>query len=64
MSEVRKLSGKEMCEVIARNNIMVHENGTPWTPQEYWEYSPRGELDMVFVWYAMVMEGQDERSVS
>ena len=49
------MTGKEMCDFIAKHNIMEHDDGTPFTAEDYWNYSPTGELAMVYVWYEMAL---------
>ena len=45
------MTGKEMCELIVKADFLRKEDGTPPTAEEIWNYSPTGELLMVFEWY-------------
>lgn len=42
---------KEMCELIARADFLRKDDGTAPTAEEIFNYSPSGELFMVFAWY-------------
>lgn len=46
-----EISIKEMCETIAKADILKKKDGTKPTPHEIFEYSPTGELFWIFVWY-------------
>lgn len=48
-------TGREMCEKIVEAGILVKPDGSNPTPKEVWEYSPNGELFMVFKWYQMAL---------
>ena len=54
------VSMQEMCETIERAAILKRSDGTRPTAREIYEYSPRGELFMVFEWYsiARALEGK------
>ncbi len=45
---------KEMCETIATAGVIKKHNGEAYTAEEIFNYSPSGELSMVFLWYSMV----------
>lgn len=53
---------KEMCETIVSADILCKKDGSALTPEEVFNYSPTGELFMVFMWYAeaMVKLGHEE----
>jgi hypothetical protein len=40
-----------MCETIVRAGILVKSDGTAPTAEEIFNYSPTGEMFMVFEWY-------------
>ena len=42
----------DMCKVIVKSGILRKQDGTPPTAEEIWNYSPNGELFMIFEWYA------------
>jgi hypothetical protein len=42
---------KQMCEDIVSAEILHKEDGTMLTPRDVFEYSPRGELFMIPIWY-------------
>ncbi len=50
---LKKLTTKEMCEVIAKADILKKEDGTAPTPREIYEHSPAGELHMIFEWFVV-----------
>ena len=45
------VSGQEMCETIVRAKMLKKPDGTHPTADEIWNYSPTGELAMVYLWY-------------
>ena len=45
------VTGQQMCEAIVEAGLMLKADGTPRTPKEVWEYSPTGELYMVYAMY-------------
>ena len=45
------MTGKQMCEKIVEADFLRKDDGTAPTADEIWNYSPRGELAMVFIWY-------------
>ena len=56
MSE-NKLTMRDMCEVIERAGIVRNrEQNRLATASEIFNYSPTGELDMVFDWYEQALE--------
>lgn len=42
---------KEMCELIVKADIIRKKDGNKFKPEEVYEYSPTGELSMIFDWY-------------
>lgn len=46
-------TGKEMCQIISR--WMKEAKGIDRTPEQIWNYSPTGELSLVFCWYDEAM---------
>ena len=42
---------EEMCETIVKAKLLKNKDGTEPTAKEIYEYSPAGELSMVFFWY-------------
>lgn len=42
---------REMCETIERADFLRKPDGTAPTAREIFDYSPSGELFMVFAWY-------------
>ncbi len=46
--ESEKITGKEMCELISEY-FAFHGLNKTW--EEIWNYSPTGELYMVYSWY-------------
>jgi hypothetical protein len=55
MSEVKSISMKDMCETIVESHLLMRPDGTPPTAEEIFNYSPTGELYMVFEWYEMAL---------
>lgn len=51
-----EMTMKEMCEKIVESDILRKPNGEAPTAREIFEYSPSGELFMVFEWYDMAVE--------
>jgi hypothetical protein len=53
------LTMQEMCETIERAGFVKKKDGTLLTAREIFEYSPTGELVMIWEWYALAkqMEG-------
>ena len=47
---------KEMCEAIERADFLRKPDGTAPTAREIFEYSPTGELLMIYVWYERTLE--------
>lgn len=46
------MTGREMCERIAQADFLVYrETGAALTPKQIWNYSPSGELDMIWPWH-------------
>ncbi len=45
------VTGKEMCEVIVKSELLKKQDGLPPSPEEIWNYSTIGELYKVFEWY-------------
>lgn len=54
------ITGRRMCETIARANILVKSDGTSPTPEEIWKYSPAGELFEIPGWYMAALIALDE----
>lgn len=51
----------EMCETIVESGILRKKDGSELTPEEIYNYSPTGELFMIFIWYgeALVRLGRE-----
>lgn len=47
---------REMCETIERSKILVRRDGSYPTAKEIFEYSPTGELYMIWEWYDIAKE--------
>jgi hypothetical protein len=43
-----RITGQGMCELISQ---FFRSRGIERTPEEIWNYSPTGELSMVFEWF-------------
>lgn len=56
MSEIQGVTGEEMCQTIIEAGILQKKDGTKLTTEEVWNYSPTGELFMVFEWYKIARE--------
>jgi hypothetical protein len=54
------MTGKEMCEIIASHWKNVYDIEVE--PEQIWNYSPRGELFMVYVWYEDATAQKEEIS--
>lgn len=52
----RGITMKQMCEHIVKAGILERPDGTKPTAKEIFDYSPRGELYMVFEWYKTACE--------
>lgn len=52
---------KEACELIAEQKILVKKDGTHPTWKEVFEYSPRGELFMIWEWYQIAKDQAVEK---
>jgi len=44
---------KQMCETIANTRLLTKKDGSHPTAEEIFNYSPTGELFMIWEWYAM-----------
>lgn len=55
------MSCKDMCETIVEADILRKSNGEPPTAHEIFNYSPTGELFMIFEWYAIAKEVLKEK---
>jgi hypothetical protein len=42
---------KEMCDVIVQADILQKKDGSKFTAEEIFNYSPTGELYEIFFWY-------------
>ena len=42
---------KQMCETIVSADFLRYQNGDSPTAEQIYNYSPTGELYMVFTWY-------------
>jgi len=47
---------KEVCEVIAESNILSNKEGINPTPEQVFDYSPTGELFMLWEWYEIAVQ--------
>jgi hypothetical protein len=47
---------REMCETIVQSGILKKTDGTAPTAEEIFNYSPTGELFMIFEWYEVAKE--------
>jgi hypothetical protein len=54
---------REMCEAIVEAGILRKRDGSAPTWLEVFEYSPTGELFMVFGWYEMAKSLLEARAV-
>ena len=45
------LTMREMCEHIVKSGVLKRKDGQPVTAEAVYNYSPRGELFMVFEWF-------------
>jgi hypothetical protein len=55
---------QEMCETIVKADFLRRKDGTAPTAREIFDYSPTGELFMVFEWYQtakLILESREER---
>ena len=59
-----EMTMKEMCEKIVESDILRKPNGEAPTAREIFEYSPSGELFMVFEWYDKAVEVIKVRSAT
>ena len=50
------VTGKQMCETIVEVLKPKKDDGTPITPEEFWNASPTGGLFHVFEWYGIAMD--------
>jgi len=46
---------QDLCEVIAKANVLEKADGTPLTAREVFDYSPTGELSDIFFWYPVAV---------
>lgn len=53
MSENKGITMKAMCEHIVKADFIENKDDTKPTAEELFNYSPTGELYMVFEWYKM-----------
>lgn len=55
---------KAMCEHIAKARFLVKRDGSFPAAEEIFNYSPTGELYMIFTWYheACLLIGEPEKS--
>ena len=52
----------DMCKVIVKSGILRKQDGTPPTAEEIWNYSPNGELFMIFEWYKVAKKVLSEKA--
>lgn len=50
-----------MCEFISESGLLHCENGSIPTPMEIFNYSPTGELFMIFEWYNMIKIAEKDK---
>ena len=44
-----------MCETIVEAGILKSPDGSAPTAEQIWEYSPTGELFMIYEWYHLAL---------
>jgi len=52
---------KELCEVIAEEEIITKPDGTHPTAREIFEYSPGGELSAIPQWFVIAAAKREKR---
>jgi len=57
MTKIREVTGKEMCQLVSEHWASL---GIDKTWEEIWNYSPKGELFMVFMWYEEAKKWKDK----
>lgn len=50
---MRKMTMQDMCKEIERAGFIVNRSGEPASAKEIYEYSPTGELGMIWGWYEL-----------
>ena len=53
---------REMCETIAHAHFLIKKNGSYATAEEIFNYSPTGELWMIFHWYEVAIFVNSKRT--
>lgn len=51
-----EISMKQVCEKIIKADFLTKQDGTKPTVKEIFNYSPTGELFMIFEWYKQAQE--------
>ena len=62
--ELYNMTMKEMCEYISKSGLLRHEDGSIPTPIEIFNYSPTGELFMIFEWYIKAKAAEENERLS